>query len=80
MRVAHSPSLQHVQGRTPTRVPDMFQCGLPIPLLTFCSKFVESEDDGVCGLTLEAIKWRAWVTYSTSIVKLEVETVLAALS
>ena len=35
----------------------------------------------MCGLSLpEAIQWRAWVTASTSIVKLEVGTVQAALS
>ena len=35
----------------------------------------------MCGLSLlEAIQWKAWVPASTSIVKLGVETVQAALS
>ena len=59
------------------------QPGLPIPLLTFCSKFIDSVRmmaRVVCLSPLEAIQRRAWVTASTSIVKLEVETVWAALS
>ena len=88
--IGHFPSLRHVQGSTPTgvfkgrcRLFDIFQSGLPIPLFIFCSKPIESGRMTACVLRLsplEAIQRRAWVTASTSIVKLEVETVQAALS
>ena len=57
---------------------DTFQSGLPIPLFTFCSKLIESARMMASVVRLsasEAIQRRAWVTASTSIVKLEVETV-----
>ena len=57
---------------------DAFQSALHIPLFTFCSKLTESLRRMVCVVRLsplEAIQRRAWVTASTSIVKLEVETV-----
>ena len=31
---------------------DTCQSGLCIPLFTFCSKLIESEEDGMCGLTV----------------------------
>ena len=55
---------------------DAFQSGLPIPLFTFCSKLIESVRMRTCVVRLsplETIQRRAWVTASTSIVKLEVE-------
>ena len=60
-----------------------FQSGRPIPFSTFCGKLVESVRMMACVVRLsplETIQRRAWVTASTSIVKLEVETVEAALS
>ena len=59
------------------------QSGLPISLFTFCSKITESVKMMACVTCrspVEAIHQRAWVTVSTSIVKLVVETILAALS
>ena len=59
-----------------------FRSGLPIPLFTFCSKLIKSVRMMACVVwlsPLETIQRRAWVTASTSIVKLEVETVSAAL-
>ena len=60
---------------------DTLYSGLPIPLFTFCSKLIESVKmmTFVVRLSpLEAIQRRAWLTASTSVVKLEVETVCAA--
>ena len=57
---------------------DTFQSGFPIPLFTLCSKLIESVRMMTCVVRLsplEAIQRRAWVIASTSIVKLEVETV-----
>ena len=57
---------------------DTFQSGLPIPHFTFCSKLIESVRRMTCVvrlLPLEAIQRRARLTASTSIVKLEAETV-----
>ena len=51
---------------------DAFQSGLPIPLLTFCSKLIDSVRMMPCVVrlsALEAIQRRAWVTASTSIVE-----------
>ena len=62
---------------------DAFQSGLPIPLFTFCSNFIECVSMIVCVVclsSLEPIQRKVWVTVSTSIVKLEVEIVQAALS
>ena len=57
---------------------DTCQSGLLIPLFNFCSMLVESARIAyVVWLSLlEAIQWRTWVTASTCIVKLQVETVL----
>ena len=57
---------------------DTPQSGLPIPLVTFCSKLIEPVRTMACVVRLsllEAVQWRAWVTAFTSIVKLEVGTV-----
>ena len=59
------------------------QSGLPIPLLTLCSKFIESvkgRTHVVWLSTLKAIQQRPCVTASISIVMLDVETLQAALS
>ena len=79
------PSLRHVQGSTPTGgfeggcLPsDAFHSEPPILFFTFCSKLIESVRIMACMVwlsPLEAIQRKAWVTASTSIVKLEVETV-----
>ena len=56
-----------------------FQCQLPIPRFTFCSKLIDSVRlmaRAVRLSPLEAIQRRTWVTASTSTVKLEVGTVL----
>ena len=58
---------------------DIFQSGIPILFFTFCNKFIESVRmmAYVVRLSpLEAIQRRAWVTASTSIVQLEVETIV----
>ena len=55
-----------------------FQSGLPIPLLTLCSKFIGSVRMFACVVQLsplETVQRRACVTASTFSVKLEVETV-----
>ena len=62
---------------------DTFHPGRSIPFFTFCSKLIKSVRMMACVVRLsplEAIQWRAWVTASSSIVKLEVETVHVALS
>ena len=62
---------------------DTFQSGLPIPFFTFCSKRIQSVTMMACVVRLspfKATQGRAWVPASTTIVKLEVETVEAALS
>ena len=53
---------------------DTCQSGLLIPLFNFCSKLIESAQIAyVVWLSpLEAIQWRAWVSASTCIVKLQV--------
>ena len=56
--------------------------GLPIPLFTFCSELIESVRRMACEVwlsPLEAVQWRSWVTASTSIVMLEVETIIIVL-
>ena len=65
--------VQYVQKNFRRWMPtiDTCQSGLPIPFFTFCSKLIESqEDNGMCFLTVTSWGNPAWVTASTSIVKL----------
>ena len=85
----HSPSLWHVQGSTPTGVFKGGCClltnssrGSPFQFLFFVasSSTVRMMACVVRLSPLEAFQQRAWMTASTSTVRLEVETILAALS
>ena len=54
----------------------LIQSGLPIPLFIFCGKLIESVRMMACVVRLSplgTIQQRAWVTASTSIVKLKVD-------
>ena len=78
------PSLRYALGSTPTGVlkMDVDHWHSPVSashsIFTFCSKLIESMRMVACVAWLSplvAIQRRAWVTATTSIVKLEVETV-----
>ena len=87
-QLSHSPALQHVQGSAPTVVfkggcwPWTYSSlGIPLPLFTFCNKRIDSVRMMACVVQLsppEAIQLKAWATASTSIVHLEVETIIKA--
>ena len=68
----------HRRFRRWTSTIDTLHSGLPIPLFTFCSKLIQSVRMMACVVWLsprETIQRKEWVTASTSIVKLEIETV-----